>query len=688
MDSKSVLEANANVAGNLMLAKAKPHSFRRETGNKYARLCGTAIARTMLNHQDDNVFTRYYDRGTEDVLVTDLRLRLERSEPDEEDDSVEGQIVRALHQNDNERLAVIAMVNLTALQKWDSEKHGSAPATVHQEEEPIVVTRKLSDEDKIRIENDERMLELKANAKQQLLKLYVHYDFSKCERKPIVLINPNMDMRKVYRPEYEEIETRFKDALLVEPDGLEEGLNLANKRARSNSGEREERGSWGRPRMDLAEVATRYDRLEDDTPFCGSIATVHMPSIVRPLLLDEGKMGFDEFQCKLSVWPATVDCDSEDCIGVCIVAGEAWDRAPFTQRRDAFSCCSVLVVRAGSDRCNTLGIADWNSQGIDTLINTAALYNVKVSSDDSEQLRSASVSQLIERILRCEKMAIDCQFVPVTNDVVTIPVGSCRDFDDASFTILSNTSDYTWETKTQPIISLGSKWVNISTASTLNDIRVTPAGLGTYLSSILGAKLVCIPNSQKLKLVKEGYVNPLDMTDWCAILIDEGCELFIPPGTPYFEVNTSSCLTIGGYFYCSKTFSTSMISILAQHYFGLGPCSLLDGSAPIVFFKILDLLVQTLVRRAHAILADEEGTPVEHLLPARFPSWNESACLLLLVNHLDQLMPLSRGDSNNIPWQETYEFKADHAYAKELVLQFVEVASPIFPEFFMVLSTV
>ncbi|KAH8119829.1 hypothetical protein DFH11DRAFT_1556784 [Phellopilus nigrolimitatus] len=270
-----------------------------------------------------------------------------------------------------------------------------------------------------------------------------------------------------------------------------------------------------------------------------------------------------------------------------------------------------------------------------------------------QQARRAPMSSLIDIAVGLKKHPVSC-CIPLINESVSLPI---EDFDDFSHVLLRDSPDYVWKTKLCPNLSLASKWVDISTAFTLVDIRT--ATTGVYLSPVLGTKLICIPDCFVDVGAEKGLSDFPPNTKWFVLYVENGDQLFIPPGVQYFEANIDNCLTIGGNFYCGLHFTGILSAMTIKHQVRNVLVPSPWPSSPVIFFKILDSLLQTVNDRKEMGVED---------MPYRFPSCNQIAALLILVNHMDQLAP---GDNNSQAWQNTDAFRADHAHAKRLVRRFL-----------------
>ena len=121
--------------------------------------------------------------------------------------------------------------------------------------------------------------------------------------------------------------------------------------------------------------------------------------------------------------------------------------------------------------------------------------------------------------------------------------------------------------------------------------HIDAAGLSTFVKIVTGKKYWCIgyksPDKDDKRTVSD---NPSSGMHWRCLAIERGDVLYMPPFTPHFVLTTEDCFAVGGHFYNYECMEKTMEAIVVEHYFGLNWVNTEHPTAPIILFKMLDVV--------------------------------------------------------------------------------------------------
>lgn len=133
-------------------------------------------------------------------------------------------------------------------------------------------------------------------------------------------------------------------------------------------------------------------------------------------------------------------------------------------------------------------------------------------------------------------------------------------------------------------------WALLSTKMAMSDTHIDSAGLATRVKMIRGAKLWLVNISDSMPSNDGESLGWDDSGTWIAILLKPGHELyvnpislralchtyalsvilhsFMRPGTRHLVLTLEDSFVVGGHFYNKSTFSSTLRSIVFEHFYG------------------------------------------------------------------------------------------------------------------------
>ncbi|TDL13288.1 hypothetical protein BD410DRAFT_847105 [Rickenella mellea] len=178
-------------------------------------------------------------------------------------------------------------------------------------------------------------------------------------------------------------------------------------------------------------------------------------------------------------------------------------------------------------------------------------------------------------------------------------------------------------------------WALVALAGAVSESHMDASGFATFVRIVLGEKLWCIAFDCKAKQLKMEAIPDAsrgwkdEEMRWQGILLKEGDDLYMAPGTPHYVFTTKDSLCVGGHFYCKALFSDTLRAITLEHFMGMSLTNIQHSSSPFLCVKILASYCEALRYRPDN----------EHIAKlGDFPTWRELAHLVTLVANLNNLI--------------------------------------------------
>lgn len=153
------------------------------------------------------------------------------------------------------------------------------------------------------------------------------------------------------------------------------------------------------------------------------------------------------------------------------------------------------------------------------------------------------------------------------------------------------------------------------------------------------------------------------------------------PGTPHFVVTVEDCLALGGHFYNKETFSSTVHSIVLEHYMGLALTNTDHPTVPLTLFKLLSeykALMKpsqgpTLMEGSFQLYLPFKCASSSYVKSGLLPLATELATLVVLVDYINKLEPQSASPEDERCWQCTSCFALDHSHAVRVMKEMKEL---------------
>lgn len=158
--------------------------------------------------------------------------------------------------------------------------------------------------------------------------------------------------------------------------------------------------------------------------------------------------------------------------------------------------------------------------------------------------------------------------------------------------------------------------------------------------------------------------------------------------TPHIVISIEDCLAVGGHFYSSKSFASTLCGLVVIHYFGRMTTNDDHSDCRSILFRLLFSYLR-IARCINASVSKgkwelfEENGKLHIFIPYLFlsccfsgiPNLKELASLLIAVIYMPDLTP----NASENPWQSTPQFRHDYElaekYATELAVILEDVQS-------------